>query len=68
MDLFEDDPVSEEDILPDLSDCLRRYFYGSLPDEEYVRRSLEIPADEFEDFDINLRLNYHDKTHNAIGE
>ena len=66
MDLFE--KMKSKDVVPDLSDCLRRYFFGTLPDEVYLRKSLEFPPEKFEDFDVNVRINYHDRIHNAIGK
>ena len=54
-------------VTPDLSDCLRRYFDGNLPNQLHVQRALSLPAERFSDFDINLRINYHDMIHNSIG-
>ena len=60
--------IDDDDVTPKLSDCLRRFFDGDLPDALHVKRALDLPAKDFADFDINLRINYHDTIHNAIGK
>lgn len=66
IDIYDD--IDDDTVKPKLSDCLRRFFDGRVPDTVHVERALDIPADNFKDFDINLRINYHDIVHNAIGE
>ena len=59
--------LDSNEVTPELSDCLRRFFDGALPDALHVKRALNLSAEEFADFDINLRINYHDAVHNGIG-
>ena len=66
IDIYGD--LEEDEVLPNLSDCLRRYFDGYLPDSLHVQRALRLPPENFTDFDVNLRVNYHDTIHNAVGE
>ncbi|XP_065062000.1 hemocyanin 2-like isoform X3 [Rhopilema esculentum] len=65
IDIYGD--LEEDEVLPNLSDCLRRYFDGHLPDSLHVQRALGLPPENFTDFDLNLRVNYHDTIHNAVG-
>lgn len=60
--------IEGDDVTPKLSDCLRRFFDGQLPDTLHVTRALALPAKNFSDFDINLRVNYHDTIHNSVGK
>lgn len=66
IDIYGD--LDEKSVTPDLSDCLRRYFDGDLPQELHVQRALSLPAERFSDFEINLRINYHDMMHNSVGK
>ncbi|XP_065666234.1 uncharacterized protein LOC101239471 isoform X2 [Hydra vulgaris] len=50
-----------------LAYCLRRGFKGKSPSRKSVLRTLALPPHRFEDFDIQMRHNYHDRMHNIIG-
>lgn len=50
-----------------LAYCLRRAFNGYTPTPISIERTLKIPATQFQDFDIQVRHNYHDRLHNIIG-
>jgi len=52
---------------PVLSYCLRRAFKGLTPSRLSVKRMLNLKPEEFPDFDIQIRHNYHDRLHNIIG-
>ena len=66
LDIYGD--IDLEEVQPELSDCLRRFFLGKLPNTLHVKRALNLPPEDFSDFDVNLRINYHDTVHNAIGK
>ena len=66
LDIY--DKLDPDEVTPNLSDCLRRFFDGTLPNSIHVKRALDLPAEDFTDFDINLRVNYHDAVHNVVGK
>ena len=53
---------------PDLANCLRRAFHDTLPSRTNILNALKLSADEFTDFEIHVRHNYHDHIHNSIGK
>ncbi|XP_031561126.1 uncharacterized protein LOC116297105 [Actinia tenebrosa] len=47
--------------------CQRRSFYGNPPDSVAVAELLDITAGNFTDFEVSLRINFHDTVHCLIG-
>ena len=48
--------------------CLRRQFTGIPYSLERVKRALELKASEFKDFELEVRVHYHNGLHRKIGK